>query len=249
MRYGLENDRNWKTDGRCFPVQSSVLDEEVLLSEVVRDYCIPKPYSCRFLSRGDSDIYRVRTATRDFFLKIYRPPKSLELTEAEALFVWSLSESGIPVVKPVHRRDGQFAFQVSAPEGIRPMLLYEEAPPPLPPELDEELSSRIGEVVASFHNVSDSYDTSFGLPEIDINTLLDESVYYTSQFLTKPERTYLDNVSLHLKKYLQSRSRKSLEFGLCHADLVMSNVRLTDEGTVTLFDFGNARITWRASPI
>jgi Ser/Thr protein kinase RdoA (MazF antagonist) len=40
--------------------------------------------------------------------------------------------------------------------------------------------------------------------------------------------------------------RNSPEFGLCHADLVMSNIRRTDDGTITLFDFGNAMVTWRA---
>jgi Ser/Thr protein kinase RdoA (MazF antagonist) len=194
MRYGLDNNRKWKKDRMFFPVQSSVLDEEVLLSEAAIDYCIPEPYSCRFLSRGDSDIYRVRTATRDFYLKIYRPPKSLELTEAEGLFVWSLSESGIPVVKPVARTDGQFAHHVFAPDGIRPMLLYEEAPPPLPSKLDEEISSVMGEKVALFHTVADGYDTSFDIPEININTFFDEKIYYTSQFLSESESTYLEDV-------------------------------------------------------
>jgi hypothetical protein len=195
MRYGIENNRNWIWSRTLFPVQSSVLDEEVLFSEVVKDYIIPEPYSCRFLSRGDSDIYRVKTAARSFYLKIYRPPKSLELTEAEASFVWALSQSDVPVVKPVHRVDDRFAFQVSAPEGNRPMLLYEEAPPSLPSKLDEEMATAIGEKVALFHNVADRFDASFGLPEIGINTFLDERVYYTRQFLSEQESTYLEEVS------------------------------------------------------
>ena len=47
---------------------------------------------------------------------------------------------------------------------------------------------------------------------------------------------------------LGGRERFGLEkpdFGLCHADLVLSNVRLTAEGNITLFDFGNAVKTWR----
>jgi len=246
MRYGLENNRNWIKDGNLFPVQSSVLDEEALLSEVLTDYRIPEPVSCRFLSRGDSDIYRVRAGEENFYLKIYRPPKSLESTEAEARFVWVLSESGIPVVKPVHRRDNHFAYQTSAPEGIRAMLLYEEAPPPLPLDLDEELSSAIGEIVALVHNVSDAFETSFGFPEIDINTSLRENVFYTSRFLLDPEKTYLQDVSIHLGNFIQKQARSSAEFGLCHADLVLSNIRLTHEGTITLFDFGNVMKTWRA---
>ena len=139
MRYGIENNRDWIKDRELFPVQSSVLDEEGLLSGVVKDYCVSDAISCRFLSRGDSDIYRVITSTRNYYLKIYRPPKSLESAEAEASFVWALSKSDVKVVKPVPRKDGQYAFQVNAPEGIRPMLMYEEAPPQPPKELDDKL--------------------------------------------------------------------------------------------------------------
>jgi Ser/Thr protein kinase RdoA (MazF antagonist) len=246
MRYGIDNSRQWIKKEGLFPVQSSVLDEEELFSEIVKDFCIADPVSCRFLSRGDSDIYRVKTSTCNYYLKIYRPPKSLELSEAEAIFVSALLEAGIQVVKPVPRRDGSFAYQVCAPEGIRAMLLYEEAPPPLPSKLDEEMTIEIGEKIALFHNITDELDTSFGLPEIDITRSLDESIYYTRQFLSEQESTYLEEVSIGLTATFQKRARNRSEYGLCHADLVLSNIRLTNEGIITLFDFGNAMRTWRA---
>lgn len=246
MRYGLENNRHWIKDRELFPVQSSVLDEEALLGEVVKDYRIQEVLSCRFLTRGDADIYRVKTAKRNFYLKIYRPPKSLELAEAEALFVWALYESDVPVVMPVRREDGKFASQVSAPEGMRPMLLYEEAPPPIPRDLDENILSEIGGIVALLHSAVDQFDTHFGIPEINIERYIQESVFYISQFLSDEEKPYLRSVSTNLKEFLQTQPRSAGEFGLCHADLVMSNVRLTQEGVITLFDFDNSMMTWRA---
>lgn len=246
MRYGLVDDENTRAGGVSFPVQSSVLDEKALLTRVVKDYAIPTPDSCRFLSRGDSDIYRVKTATSNFYLKAYRPPQSLDQTEAEASFVLALSTSSIPVVKPVPRKDGRFASQVSAPEGIRPMLLFEEAPPPLPSQLDEALLTQIGEKIALVHTAADGFATDFGVPTMQSDAFLKERVYYTSSFLAKQDRIYLRDVSTRLELVLQSLPNKSPEFGLCHADLVMSNVRLTTEGTITLFDFGNTEKTWRA---
>jgi Ser/Thr protein kinase RdoA (MazF antagonist) len=246
MRCSLEGNKRSLADTVFFPVQSSVLDEEALLSQVVTDYCIPEPESCRFLTRGDADIYRVKAASRNFYLKVYRPPQSLERTEAEASLVWPLSVSGISVVKPARRTDGSFAFRASAPEGIRPMLLFEEAPPPLQSRLDKELLSQIGEKVASVHDAADDFDTDFGIPEIDVKSFLQEMVFQSGQFLSGREGAYLQDVSAHLEGFLQRQSRKSPEFGLCHADLVISNVRLTTEGTITLFDFGNAMKTWRA---
>jgi len=188
----------------------------------------------------------VKARPGDFYLKVYRPPQSLERTEAEASFVWALSVHGIPVVKPVRRIGGSFAFQASAPEGIRPMLLFEEAPPSLPSRLDEKLLSQIGEKVASLHNVADEFDTDFGVPEMDVKSSLQEQVFHSGQFLSDSEGAYLQDVSAHLEGFLLRQSRESPEFGLCHGDLVLSNLRLTAEGAITLFDFGNAIKTWRA---
>jgi Ser/Thr protein kinase RdoA (MazF antagonist) len=246
MRYGIDKNRQWIKQEGMFPVQSSVLDEEELLSEVIKDYCVVDPVSCRFLSRGDSDIYRVKTSTRNYYLKIHRPPKSLELAEAEALFVSALSASGIEVVKPLQRRDGQYAHRVFAPEGIRPMLLYEEAPPPLPKEMDVGLLSQIGKKVALVHDAADKMGEAFDIPEIDLEGHHQEGVFFTSQFLSDEERKYFEEVSTQLKNFLQKQSRISPAFGLCHADLVMSNIRLTKEGKVTFFDFSNALRIWRA---
>ncbi len=246
MRCSLVDDGRSLADTVFFPVQSSVLDEEALLSQVVSDYCIPEPESCRFLTRGDADIYRVKAVPKNFYLKVYRPPQSLERTEAEASFVWALSESGIPVVKPVRRTNGSFAFRACAPEGIRPMLLFEEAPPPLQSRLDKQLLSQIGQKVASLHDAADDWDTDFGIPEIDVKSFLQEMVFQSGQFLSDRDGAYLQDASAHLEGFLQRQPRQSPEFGLCHADLVMSNVRLTAEGTITFFDFGNAMKTWRA---
>jgi Ser/Thr protein kinase RdoA (MazF antagonist) len=249
MRYGLDNHENSSPEGSSFPVQSSVLDEEALLSRIVTEYRIPAPVSCRFLTRGDADIYRVVTATSSFYLKVYRPPQSLKQTEAEAAFVTALSASDIPVVKPVSRRDGLFACQVPAPEGSRPMLLFEEAPPPLPAELDEALLEQIGEKVALVHAAADGFGDDFGVPTMDSGEFIKERVCYTSQYLAEQDRAYLREASEKLDLFLKQLPDNEPEFGLCHADLVMSNLRQTAEGTVTLFDFGNALKTWRTSEL
>lgn len=245
MRYGLDDNRYTQQGRKNFPVQSSVLDEVALLSLVAKEYSVPKPCSCHFLSRGDADIYRVKTADHNFYLKIYRPPHSIVLAEAEAVLIRSLAGAGIPVVKPVLKTDQRFACHVPAPEGSRPMLLFEEAPPPLPSELTERLLSQIGETIAALHVAADASGTDFGIPEIDLSKFLQDSILFTSRFLPNEETDYLRVVTTRLVDILKRLSRRLPDFGLCHADLVLSNVRLNAEGTITLFDFGNVMKTWR----
>ncbi len=246
MRYGLADDHSSRSQGASFPVQSSVLDEEALLFRVLTGYSIAPPDSCHFLTRGDADVYRVRTAGSNCYLKVYRPPRTLERTEAEAAFVVALSAAGIPVVKPVPRLDGRYAYEVAAPEGKRPLLLFEEAPPPLPAELEPALLKRIGHQVALFHAFADHLEGNFGLPEIQSDAFLRERVFYTSRFLSEQDQAYLCGVSKALDRALAQMPRQAPGFGLCHADLVLSNLRQAQDGTITLYDFGDAMKTWRA---
>ncbi len=250
MKYGLvKTNQNEFLDRIAFPAQSSVLDEEALFHRVVNQYELDGAKKCQFLDRGDSDIYRIWAKGGVYYLKVYRPPQSLEQTEAEASYVMALSASGVPVVKPVPLLDGRFASEVSALEGKRPMLLFEEAPPPLPSQLDETLLTQIGEKVAMVHVASDEFDTDFGIPVMQSDAFLKERVYYTSQFLSEENSAYLGEVSKSLGHILRELPRKTPDFGLCHADLVMSNIRLTTEGTINLFDFGNTLKTCCQSQI
>jgi len=107
---------NSRNAGPVYPVQSSVLDERALLEDVIKNFEIPKPKSCRFLTRGAADIYRIRSVTANYYLKVYRPPQTIDQCEAEALFVSALAASSIPVVKPVPRGTSRYAIQVCAPE-------------------------------------------------------------------------------------------------------------------------------------
>ncbi len=241
-RYGLEG----RGAGPTFAVQSSVLDEEALLTRVSADFQIPTPSSCRFLTRGDADIYRVNTPARDLYLKVYIPPHSLDRAESEAQFVAALAAASVPVVRPTPTVDGRFAVAVSAPEGRRPMLLFEEAPPPLPAQLNEGILERIGATVASAHSAADSFGDGYGVPTMDADAFLDERVYHTGRFLESHDHIYLQRILGPLREAVDRLPRDREEFGVCHADLVMSNLRMTTDGIVTLFDFGNAVKTWRA---
>src|SRR5437773_11736519 len=123
----------------AFPAQSSVLDERALLGDVVQRYEIPAPQSCRFLTRGDSDVYRVtcKNGAR-YYLKIRRPPVSQSFCESEARLVDALARAELPVVRPIALRGGGYSILLNASEGDRPTLLFEEAPPALNGPLDLE---------------------------------------------------------------------------------------------------------------
>ena len=247
MRFGLEIPHgNPYGDRTTFPAQSSVLDEEALLHRVVGDYDIPSPQACLFLSRGDSDVYRIYTEGPRYYLKVYRPPHSLAWAESEARFVTGLSHLGIPVVGVAKRRDGAFATQVVASEGRRPALVFQEAPGAQLAPVDTDACLRFGAALGELHQAADALDEDYAFRMFDCDYVSQALLPFAERLIDEDVRGSLRALLKTLRSRLQQFSTGAPGFGLCHADLVLSNVRLGDDGSIVFLDFGNAAFTWRA---
>ena len=234
-----------KPETILFPAQSTVLDESVLLQRIVSRYEVGTAKSCRFLSRGDADIYRVTTGEADYYLKVYRPPREAAHVEAEACFVAELDAAGVPVVRAVRRLDGQYASEAWASEGTRPMLLFEEAPPPLPKDPTAEQMRALGETVARVHDLGDARGAGDAIPTFGLETLEAERASHIRRFTSEQDAALMASVIDWLRPQLAKTPREAPEWGLCHADLVLSNVRARGDD-VSLFDFGGLSRTYRA---
>jgi len=247
MRYGLtEPSEKQRANLLGFPAQSSVLDEVALLHRVVTNYQIPAATACRFYERGDSDIYRVTTKSVRYYLKVYRPPHTAALAEAEARFVSDVADAGVVVVRPVRRLDGGFASVVKALEGQRPVLLFAEAPPDRLAPINEGTCTELGAAIARLHQATDGLDADYDLPELDYDELIRERLPYAEPYLPAADYAFLQEAAALLQRRLSNEPRERPDFGLCHNDLVMCNIRYDMDAGVTLFDFGNASYTFRA---
>ena len=244
-RYGLPSQPHYH-QGELFPVQSSVLDEAALLIYLQQHYQIPTSAECRFLTRGSADIYRIRSNEGNFYVKVYRPPQTESRTEAEALWVMALAEVEVPVVKVMLGGNGRYSHTIPAPEGNRPLLIFYEAPPPLPRPVTTTLLTHIGQAVAHLHNASDALNTHFNLPILEAPALVHLHLNDIYLFLPPAQQETLTHIAQQLTLNLDQLSQTQSDFGLCHADLVMSNMSLTVDNDITFLDFGNCGQTWRA---
>lgn len=246
MRYGL-GEPAADQDGRAsgFPAQSSVLDEIMLGRLVASQYQFPQPISCRFYVRGDSDVYRVTTVEARYYLKVHRPPHTLELAEAEAQYTIDLAQAGVNVVKPLRRTDGGFATVVEALEGVRPVLLFEEAPAGVIDAGCGLAGQELGAAVARLHAATDSLNADYQFRRFDIDSVVNGTLPYAEQYLSADDFQFLLKAAQRVKQKLNKESREQPDFGLCHADPVMSNLRYGADTGVTFFDFAGAAYTWR----
>lgn len=230
----------------AFPVQSSVLNEVALAKRVLVDYPLARPLRCSFLERGDSDIYRVDNADSRFFLKIFRPPHTGTAAEAEARFVCTLHSLGVDCVPPIKRNDSRYATTIDAPEGSRPALLFEQAPPPLPADLDASYLRNIGLAVARLHTAADRLPIENTPINEPADTFFQRARLYPLPYLSRgQQKTWLIACD-KAKQYLDRLPTAPPFYGPCHADLVLSNIRAEKDGRIVLFDFGNAGWSWRA---
>jgi Ser/Thr protein kinase RdoA (MazF antagonist) len=247
MRYGLlQSNRGNFVDRSSFPAQSSVLDEVALLHRVVYDYGLPTPRYCIFLERGDADVYRIHTIGPAFYLKVYRPPHPMEQAEAEARLVAKLLQHGASVVAAVPRRDGAYATEVTASEGPRPALVFEEAPPLVFDTGDENACRRLGEAVARLHAAGDAVD-----PESAGAFASSDLLPFARRLAYEEDYAGLQSLRQELRERLGELTDHAGEddVGWCHGDLVLSNIRCRKDGSIVFFDFGNAGFIPRANEL
>ncbi|MEM6393732.1 MAG: phosphotransferase [Planctomycetota bacterium] len=222
------------------------MNEAALAERVLPAYGLDPPVVCRFLERGDSDIYRVEAGRGRVYFKVYRPPHSPERVEAEARFAAALISAGLPCVRPVSRSDGRYATVIEAPEGPRPAVVYEEAPPPLPADLNDTWMEQIGRLIGQLHNVADTLapDDHPYTPEHDAR--FGSLVAAVEPYLNANQLAVYRSTCEAAACWQRGLSKKNPAYGPCHADLVLPNIRATPDGQPVLFDLGNAAMHWRA---
>jgi len=237
-------------DRSGFPAQSSVLDEQAIFHRVVPLYDLPAPRSCAFLTRGDSDIYRIETATGPYYLKIRRPPVDAAICEAEAQLVAALADAGLPVVRPVVLKSGGHATEICASEGRRGILVFEAAPPSLRGALDAHLARQFGQTMGRMHEVSDQYSGCCALPDADLtdlHTAADDVAAAVA--LSDTQQAWLHQAARYVSERYTELSCSDSDYGPIHGDLAPCNVCITAEGRLTLFDFGAAHRDWRLNEL
>jgi Ser/Thr protein kinase RdoA (MazF antagonist) len=247
MRYGLSaSNRGDFADRTSFPAQSSVLDEEALFHRVVPQYQLLSAEGCVFFSRGDADVYQIRTVGPTYYLKIYRPPDPVEKAEAEGRLVTQLLEHGASVVAAVPRHDGAFATEIAASEGTRVALVFEEAPPCRLDASDEDTCRRLGEAVARLHAAGDAIDggaaETFDSPDL---------LCFAERLAYEEDYAQLQEHQRRLTERLRELPDASQDgdIGWCHGDLGLCNIRCREDGAVVFFDFGDAGSIPRAAEL
>ncbi len=222
------------------------LDISLLRDEVARRFDLGAVADCVLLDPSFNTNYRLDTAAGRFVLRLSgrrsRPAAGIPY---EIELLRHLDSRGIPVAVPVPTREGDFVWNVAAPEGERTAVLFtfaqgEHAVNPCP-------SAALGRTAADLHEALDDFAGPPAQTGLDWRYLVEEPLAAVQSFVQ--HRTdigdYLERVAAALRSRLDEIAA-DLDVGACHGDLHPRNANLAADGTITLFDFEDCGPGWRA---
>jgi len=234
------------------PVLHSILSPHTLIRQVLLHYDLGEVASCALYSTGFNDTYQVTTASaKIFFLRVYRIPWRTPadvFCELDALRY--LRARGFPVAFPLPRQDGQFYSLLPAPEGLRPVVLFNlaEGLEPSYDERPEEKAHQYGLAVARLHNALEDFTSPHERFHLDLDHLVDKPLRLIRPFLSAHPELWaeLERIVGLIRQRIVDLPVTQLEWGFCHGDLQGFHHRIAQDGTMTFIDFDCGGFGYRA---
>ena len=227
-----------------FPVIESTLSSQALIKDVLPNFGLDSVSKCQFYTGGFNDTYRVKTTNgRTYYLRAYRIKwRTLADIQYELDVLNHLKRKNFPAAKPVPYKDGRFFCGVSAPEGMRYLALFSEAPGhEISYENEpEKTAQRYGQAEAQMHNALADFNSPHQRFHLDIEHFLDQPLKNIEPFLasSRPDDwKYIQHFAETLRQRILSLPADKLEQGVCHGDLQGYHANVAPDGTLTFFDF------------
>ena len=235
-------------ENTLFPVRYSQLDANALKNELTKRYELRDPVRCRFFDFGMNDIYVVKAGAETLFLRISLAKMHQQRDYAEEVsIINALRENGVHAVVPVRCRDGQYIWEIAAPEGQRFAVLFKEVMN-TPSEDEVQKAYNLGLMLARIHGIADTLDFTVSRAPIDLEQLSKKPLALLKSHLAHRPADY--EYLCGAAKTLADRVHANLDqskpfFGFCHGDVHTGNVYFQGDEP-EIFDFDCMGYGWRA---
>lgn len=235
-----------------FPAIYSVLSPEAIISDVLPGFNIGAVRQCQFFTGGFNDTYQIQTTdNHTFYLRAYRIQwRTLADIQYELDVLNHLKLKGFPAARPVPHHTGEYFYTLQAPEGVRHLALFTEAPGS---EISydqnpQEMAQRYGLAMADMHNALDDFSSPHPRFHLDLEHFIEGPLRNIEPFLRKhpDDWRFIQTFAEDLRQQILSLPAADLEQGFCHGDLQCYHANLSSDGTMTFFDFDCGGFGYRA---
>jgi Ser/Thr protein kinase RdoA (MazF antagonist) len=229
----------------------SGLSADALRQQLLPHYALPPALQCRFLMHGMHDNYLLEGAQEKYIVRVYRRRwRSLEEIQFELEFLEHLHRAGCPVAYPRRTTGAEPWVMLRTPDGERVAVLFTHAPGCAPDRaIEPRHSEALGQVIAQIHQAADTFSTPHVRQVLDIDYLLDASVAAITPYLNGEQRTALQVTQRRIRNALPALPRQAPWFGPCSGDVNPRNFHVDERGRITVFDFDQCGLGWRAFEI
>jgi Ser/Thr protein kinase RdoA (MazF antagonist) len=238
-------------NNKIINVRHSQLCPEAIKEFVLNKYELDEPLSCKLYDSGLNDIYIISANEKVFYLRVSLTAIHTRTDYDEEINIINiLSENGINVAKPILCRDGNFIWEINAPEGLRYAILFTEAKN-LPSDNKVSGLNNLGVMVAKLHIIADEKKFTVSREPIDLIQLIKKPLDNIQPHLEKrpDDFKYLESSAEKLGVYInENLSKEKPYYGYCHGDIHSGNVFFEGENP-KLFDFDCMGYGWRAYDI
>ncbi|MFC7404864.1 phosphotransferase enzyme family protein [Georgenia alba] len=224
----------------------SVPDPAAIVQEVRHRYGLDLERGTLLRSLAN-DVYLVHGPDGRYAAKVYRTGTDRERLRWEDELARHAVRHGVPVPTARPTTGGEPVLTLEAPEGPRHVVVLEwvEGTKPAPP-FGEDLYRELGDLLARFHAAADTFAPSASRPVEDVDTLVGAAVARVADVLNGPDRALVEDLGARATAAL--RRRRPSDLGVCHGDVTLDNVLVTDAG-LSLHDFDLAGVRWRVSDL
>ena len=193
-------------------------------------------------------IYQVKKGDKFFILRIgHASRRNFNLVRGEAEFLNHLAKGGLSVSRVFSSLSGQLIETIPASDGSHFVItLFDKAMgnPPNFKQASPELYLNMGSYMGKLHFLSKDFRPSqpqFTRMDIakDMATMTDTG----NKYLPPGDEGILKAYEESTQSILQL-PRTTESYGLCHIDFHGGNFFVTENGTITLFDFDDCQYAW-----
>jgi Ser/Thr protein kinase RdoA (MazF antagonist) len=204
---------------------------------------------CALLRSLTNDVYAVSTTTGTYVLKVYTHARSFGDVAWEIELLAHLAAKGLTVPATIKRVDGGVIGTLVAPEGTRYAVLLSWAEGRKPAGPSAALYRAFGRLIARFHAAADDFSSEQPRLPFDVAGFLDPSLAVLLPHLAErpDDRAFVAQLAERARERLAELAARGLDWGVCHGDVSLDNLHVTDDRRLVLFDFDSAGPGWRAS--
>lgn len=221
-----------------FPVTNSILSAKHLEQFIQETYLLSGDTKCELIRSGINDTYLITDNVNKFVFRVYSLSwRTKTEIEEEIKLLNHLKQNSISISYPLTNKENQYIQTLNAPEGERFAVLFTYANGQKLHSYSVETHFLIGELMAKLHKVT--INQTLIRVNYTPKILLIDSLNKIERFLSSgsEEMAFMKSTQQYLLNEFSKIDNKEVRTGIVHFDIWFDNLNITNENTVTIFDF------------